>query len=96
MKPSTLLSSITSKLSLLMGGTLLVTGAQAAVPTQPQLTLLKDGVSVDADAKLNLPAQLILKQKQGGFRLIAEHGSHSSHTSHGSHGSHSSHSSRAS
>jgi hypothetical protein len=89
-------SGIASKLTILMGGAVLVTGAQASAHSVPTLSVNANGISLDAaDLRKPLPAKLTLKQQANGFKMIAAHGSHSSHTSHGSHSSHSSHSSRA-
>ena len=90
-------SGIASKLAILMGGAVLVTGAQASTNTVPDASTDANNITLDATGlRKPLPAKLTLKQQSNGFKLIAAHGSHSSHSSHGSHGSHSSHSSRAS
>ena len=90
-------SGIASKLAILMGGAVLVTGAQASTTTMPASSPNANNISLEvAGARKPLPAKLTLKQQSNGFKLIAAHGSHSSHSSHSSHGSHSSHSSRAS
>jgi His-Xaa-Ser system protein HxsD len=84
-------SGIASKLSILMGGAVLVTGAQAS--TTPTLTVPAEsnGITMQATGvRKPLPAKLTLKQQSTGFKLIAAHGSHSSHASHASHSSHSS------
>jgi hypothetical protein len=87
---------IASKLAILMGGAVLVTGAQASVPSVPVLSSTSNGISLGtASLRMPLPAKLILKQQVNGFKMIASHASHSSHASHASHASHSSHSSRA-
>jgi hypothetical protein len=89
-------SGIASKLTILMGGAVLVTGAQASTNMIPTSSQDANSITLDATAmRKPLPAKLTLKQQSSGFKLIAQHGSHSSHSSHGSHGSHSSHSSRA-
>jgi hypothetical protein len=86
-------SGIASKLTILMGGAVLVTGAQASTNMIPTSSQDANSITMDATAmRKPLPAKLTLKQQSSGFKLIAQHGSHSSH---GSHGSHSSHSSRA-
>jgi len=89
-------SGIASKLAILMGGAVLLTGAQASANTPLAPTADANNVTLDATGvRKPLPAKLTLKQQANGFKLIAQHGSHSSHSSHGSHGSHSSHASRA-
>ena len=81
---------ITNKLTILMGGAVLLTGAQASANTAMSSTT-SDSISVGAiGARKPLPAKLTLKQQTNGFKLVAAHGSHSSHASHASHASHSS------
>ena len=81
---------ITAKLSILMGGALLATGAHASI-TAPNMSAEPNGISMNAvGTSKPLPAKLTLKQQSAGFKLIAAHGSHSSHASHASHSSHSS------
>jgi hypothetical protein len=90
-------SGIASKLSVLMGGAVLVTGGVALATQTPMISVTAEAQSVPADgARKPLPAKLTLKQQIGGFRLIAQHASHSSHSSHGSHASHASHASQSS
>jgi hypothetical protein len=87
-------SGIISKVSILVGGAVLATGAQASITPTP---VEPNGITVQSiGIRTPLPAKLILKQQNSGFKLIAAHGSHSSHASHASHASHSSHASRAS
>jgi hypothetical protein len=82
---------ITAKLSILMGGALLATGAHATSTTAPSMSAEPNGISMNAvGTSKPLPAKLTLKQQSAGFKLIAAHGSHSSHASHASHSSHSS------
>ncbi len=84
-------SGIASKLSILMGTAVLVTGAQAS--TSPISTVQAESNDITMQAvgtRKPLPAKLTLKQQSTGFKLIAAHGSHSSHASHASHSSHSS------
>jgi hypothetical protein len=89
-------SGIVSKLTMLMGGAVLLTGAQASAVSTPVLSAEPNRISLEASgARKPLPAKLTLRQQVNGFKLIAAHGSHSSHASHSSHGSHSSHASRA-
>jgi hypothetical protein len=84
-------SGIVSKLSLLMGGAVLVTGAQASTTTISIAPVESDGITVQAlGSRKPLPAKLMLKQQNVGFKMIAAHGSHHSHASHASHSSHSS------
>jgi hypothetical protein len=92
-----LLGGITAKLSMLMGGAIAVTGAQASTPpVQGSLAEPSNNLTISAEkVGRDLPAKLTLKQQNNGFKLIAQHDSHSSHSSHASHASHSSHSSRA-
>ena len=96
-RPNGLLKGIAAKLSILMGGAVLATTAQATTAPLPTPSL--GGIDAKNElspiASQNLPAQLILKQQRTGFRMIAQHSSHSSHASHASHSSHSSHSSSA-
>jgi hypothetical protein len=90
------LGGIAKKLSVLMGGAIMVTGAQASVtPASITHTDVSSHTVKAIDAYKPLPAKLTLKQQKSGFALIAQHSSHSSHSSHHSHHSHSSHSSRA-
>jgi hypothetical protein len=89
-------SGIVSKLSILMGSAVLVTGAQASAAPTSNAQVQANGITVQAvGSHRPLPAKLTLKQQKSGFTLIAQHSSHSSHSSHHSHNSHSSHSSRA-
>jgi len=89
-------SGIVSKLSILMGGAVLVTGAQASMTPTSTKPVESTGITMqDSANRRPLPPKLTLKQQSAGFKLIAAHGSHSSHASHASHSSHSSHSSRA-
>jgi len=83
-------SGIASKLSILMGGAVLVTGAQASTTPISTVPIESNGITMQAGDRKSLPAKLILKQQSAGFKLIAAHGSHSSHASHASHSSHSS------
>ena len=84
-------SGIASKLSVLMGGAVLVTGAAASTTQTLPAPTNENSISVKSGAAGKpLPAKLTLKQQNSGFRLIAAHGSHSSHASHGSHASHAS------
>jgi hypothetical protein len=84
-------SGIVTKLSILMGGAVLVTGAQASVTPTSTTPVESNGITVQAVGNRKpLPAKLTLKQQNTGFKLIAAHGSHSSHASHASHSSHSS------
>jgi hypothetical protein len=90
-------SGIVSKLTMLMGGAVLLTGAQASATSTPVLSVEPNGISLEAGgAPKPLPAKLILKQQSNGFKLVAQHSSHSSHSSHASHASHASHSSHSS
>jgi hypothetical protein len=87
---------IAKKLTVLMGGAIIVTGAQASVTPATTTHIDANRFTVKAvGAYKPLPAKLTLKQQKSGFTLIAQHSSHSSHSSHHSHSSHSSHSSRA-
>jgi len=89
-------SGIISKLSILMGGAVLVSGAQASMTSTSNATVESNGSTIQAvGSSRSLPPKLTLKQQNSGFKLIAAHASHSSHASHASHASHSSHSSRA-
>lgn len=84
-------SGIVSKLSILMGGAVLVTGAQASTTPTSTAQVKANAISAQAvGSRKPLPAKLMLKQQNVGFKLIAAHGSHSSHASHASHSSHSS------
>jgi hypothetical protein len=84
-------SGIVSKLSILMGGAVLVTGAQASTTPNSTAQVEANGITVSAvGSRKPLPAKLTLKQQNSGFKLIAAHGSHHSHASHASHSSHSS------
>src|ERR1700730_265646 len=92
----TFLCGIASKLSVLMGGAIVVAGAQASTVPVQTTHIKAPGLNVQVvGANKPLPAKLTLKQQKSGFTLIAQHSSHSSHSSHHSHNSHSSHSSRA-
>jgi hypothetical protein len=89
-------SGIVTKLSILMGGAVLVTGAQASIAPTATTSVESNGITIQAIGNRKpLPPKLTLKQQNTGFKLIAAHDSHSSHASHASHSSHSSHSSRA-
>ena len=84
-------SGIVSKLSILMGGAVLVTGAQASMTPTSTALVQANGTAVQGvGSRKPLPAKLTLKQQNSGFKLIAAHGSHHSHASHASHSSHSS------
>jgi hypothetical protein len=84
-------SGIVSKLSILMGGAVLVTGAQASTTPISTVQVEPNGITMQAvGGRRPLPAKLTLKQQNSGFKLIAAHGSHHSHASHASHSSHSS------
>ncbi len=84
-------SGIASKLSILMGTAVLVTGAQASTTPTSTVQAESNGITMQAvGARKLLPAKLTLKQQSTGFKLVAAHGSHSSHASHASHSSHSS------
>jgi len=86
-----LFSSIAGKISILMGGAIAITGAQASVV--PATTTGIDAQTfaiAAASTRKPLPAKLILKQQKSGYQLVASHQSHSSHHSHSSHSSHSS------
>lgn len=87
-----LAKGIAAKLSILMGGAVLATTAQATtslIPT-PNHGSLDNMTDFQPSGAKNLPSQLILKQQKTGFKMIAQHSSHSSHASHASHSSHSS------
>jgi hypothetical protein len=91
------LSGIIGKVSILMGGAVLVTSAQATMNSGPVASGQSNSMTMQASGtRKPFPEKLTLKQQNSGFRLIAEHSSHSSHASHASHASHSSHASRAS
>jgi hypothetical protein len=84
-------SGIVSKLSILMGSAVLVTGAQASMTPASTAPVESNGITVQAiGSRKPLPAKLTLKQQSVGFKLVAAHGSHHSHASHASHSSHSS------
>jgi hypothetical protein len=84
-------SGIVSKLSILMGGAVLVAGAQASAKTVSTASVQPNDFTTQAvGGQKPLPAKLILKQQNAGFKLIAAHGSHHSHASHASHSSHAS------
>ena len=88
---NSLLRSIAGKLAVLAGGAVAVSGAGAStvptsVPNNEFGTFSQSGPVV----RTSMPAKLILKQRSGGFQMIASHDSHSSHASHASHSSHSS------
>jgi hypothetical protein len=99
MSRSKLLTGIAGKLSLLMGGAVLVSGAAASsnIAHPQQADRLDNHLTESGQQRIkSLPAKLILKQQSvGSFKMIAAHTSHSSHSSHASHASHSSHSSSA-
>lgn len=90
------LSAIVKRMSVLLGGTAVATASHAtAVPAKISRPIFPNAQVASTTGAFKVPAKLILKQKQGGFRMIAQHDSHSSHASHASHASHSSHSSSA-
>jgi len=75
-------SGIASKLTILMGGAVLLTGAQGSAATPASLEQNPNTMSADAqNVRKPLPAKLTLKQQLSGFKLVAAHGSHSSHSS---------------
>jgi hypothetical protein len=85
------LKGISAKLSVLMGGALLVQGAQATIiPTETASPSAPTTATSTISGRSPLPAKLTLKQQKNGFKVVAQHDSHSSHSSHSSHASHSS------
>jgi hypothetical protein len=90
------MARIANKLAILMGGTIAVTGSQIPAFATTSMQVDANNLTTRASGAVKpLAAKLILKQQQGGFKMLAQHSSHSSHSSHHSHSSHSSHSSRA-
>jgi hypothetical protein len=91
------MARIANKLAILVGGAVAVTGTQiAAFATTSMPVVDANNLTIRTSGGVKaLAAKLILKQQQGGFKMLASHASHSSHSSHHSHSSHSSHSSRA-
>lgn len=84
-------NGIVTKVSILMGGAVLVTGAQASMTSAPVASAESNSMTMQAvGTRKPLPEKLTLKQQNSGFKLIAEHSSHSSHASHASHSSHAS------
>lgn len=84
------LTAIAKRLSVLLGGAAIASASHASTPPANFSAPLSPNVQTTPDGGLKIPAKLILKQKQTGFRMIAQHDSHSSHASHASHSSHSS------
>jgi hypothetical protein len=89
---------LTDKLAVLVGSGLAIINGTAApssgviAPAPPvEATTVNSGKPLGG-----LPAKLILRQWNGGLKMIAQHDSHTSHTSHSSHSSHDSHSSHSS
>jgi hypothetical protein len=86
---------LSEKLALLVGGGLAIingtaiTNSEVIVPTR----LAETTIVSSAPRSGGFPAKLILRQWNGGLKMIAQHDSHTSHTSHSSHSSHDSHSS---
>lgn len=95
-----LLSGISGRLALLIGGGLAIlaggrAGVANAAPTAPEIGPQESHVTL-VSAPKQLPPKLILKQMGDGYKLVAQHASHSSHSSHSSHASHASHASHSS
>lgn len=88
-RSKTFLNSIAGKLAILAGGSIAVSGANAATTATTRDLGLKAQTSEVSTTPAN-SAKLVLKQQSTGLTLIAEHSSHSSHASHSSHSSHSS------
>jgi hypothetical protein len=90
------MARIANKLAILMGGAIAITGTQIPAFATTSIQVDASNLTTRASGSVKpLAAKLILKQQQGGFKMLASHHSHSSHASHHSHSSHSSHSSRA-
>ena len=90
------MARIANKLAILVGGAIAVTGTQIPAFATTSMPAGANNLTIRASGGVKLlAAKLILKQQQGGFKMLASHASHSSHSSHHSHSSHSSHSSRA-
>jgi len=90
-----LLSKISRTLAILVGGGLAMLNgpqlnANVVLPTLPQGATTE---TTPQSISKPLPPKLVLKQMNGGYKMIAQHDSHSSHSSHSSHASHSSHTS---
>jgi hypothetical protein len=91
-------NKFTDKLAILVGsGLAIINGTATTSPDVFTPTPPVETTTVNSGKRFgSLPAKLILRQWNGGLRMIAQHDSHTSHTSHSSHSSHDSHSSHSS